>query len=58
MAALGNGRAAGWNKLTDDQMKLIKEKFVPYAPRFGSTGFATQDAWMKQTFWDYFYCAT
>lgn len=53
MAALGNGRAAGWNKLTGAQMNLIKEKFVPYAPRFGSTGYATQDAWMKQTFWGY-----
>src|SRR5262245_39553044 len=53
MAALGNGRAAGWNKLTADQMNLIKEKFVPYAPRFGSTGYATQDAWKKQTFWGY-----
>jgi hypothetical protein len=53
MAALGNGRAAGWNKLTADQMNMIKEKFVPYAPRFGSTGYATQDAWMKHTFWDY-----
>jgi hypothetical protein len=47
MAAVGSGRAAGWNKLTSDQMALIDCKFVPYAPRFGSTGYATQDAWFK-----------
>jgi hypothetical protein len=47
MAALGNGRAAGWNKLTAEQMSLIDNKFVPYASRFGSTGYATQDAWFK-----------
>src|SRR6516165_4963516 len=47
MAALGNGRAAGWNKLTPEQMSLIDNKFVPYASRFGSTGYATQDSWFK-----------
>ncbi len=29
-------------------MTLLKEKFVPYAPRWGSTGYATQDAWKKE----------
>jgi hypothetical protein len=47
MAALGSGRAAGWDKLTAEQMALINEKFVPYASRWGSTGYATQDAWFK-----------
>jgi hypothetical protein len=47
MAAIGNGRAAGWNKLTPEQMSLIDNKFVPYASRFGSTGYVTQDAWFK-----------
>lgn len=48
MAAMDSGRAAGWNKLTAAQMELIKTKFVPYAPRWGSTGYATQDAWNKE----------
>src|SRR5262249_49562377 len=48
MAAMDSGRAAGWNKLTAEQMTLLKEKFVPYAPRGGSTGYATQDAWKKE----------
>src|SRR5581483_9516220 len=48
MAAMDSGRAAGWNKLTAEQMTLIREKFVPYAPRWGSTGYATQDAWKKE----------
>src|SRR5262245_53961971 len=47
MAAVGSGRAAGWDKLTAEQMKLINTQFVPYASRFGSTGYATQDAWFK-----------
>ena len=47
MAAVGAGRAAGWETLTAEQMKLIGEKFVPYAPRWGSTGYVSQDAWMK-----------
>lgn len=47
MAAVGAGRAAGWDKLTAEQMKLINEKFIPYASRWGSTGYATQDEWFK-----------
>ncbi len=50
MAAMDSGRAAGWNKLTAEQMDLIKTKFVPYAPRWGSTGYATQDRWNRE-FW-------
>jgi hypothetical protein len=30
-------------------MKLIRERFVPYAPRWGSTGYASQDKWLHQT---------
>jgi hypothetical protein len=48
MAAMDSGRAAGWNRLTAEQMTLLKEQFVPYAPRWGSTGYATQDAWRKE----------
>jgi hypothetical protein len=48
MAAVGSGRAAGWDKLTADQMKLIDTQFIPYAPRWGSTGYITQDDWFKQ----------
>jgi hypothetical protein len=48
MAAMDSGRAAGWNKLTAEQMDLIKTKFIPYAPRWGSTGYATQDSWNKE----------
>src|SRR5262245_39909099 len=48
MAAMDSGRAAGWNKLTAEQMTLLKTKFVPYAPRWGSTGYATQDRWNKE----------
>jgi hypothetical protein len=33
-------------------MALLKQKFVPYAPRFGSTGHASQDAWIKQNLGD------
>jgi hypothetical protein len=47
MAAVGSGRAAGWKQLTAEQMALIDTKFVPYASRFGSTGYASQDAWFK-----------
>src|SRR5262245_44371170 len=49
MAAVGSGRAAGWDKLTAAQMALIDTQFVPYASRFGSPGYATQDAWFKMT---------
>src|SRR5437667_880252 len=48
MAAMDSGRAAGWNQLTAEQMTLLQEKFVAYAPRWGSTGFATQDRWNKE----------
>jgi hypothetical protein len=47
MAAMDNGRAAGWNKLTPEEMALLKDKFVAYPQRFGSTGYASQDAWSK-----------
>ena len=30
-------------------MKVIREKFVPYAPRWGSTGYANQDKWLHET---------
>lgn len=49
MAAVGSGRAAGWDKLTAAQMTLLKDKFVAYAPRWGSTGYVTQDNWKKET---------
>src|SRR5262245_44293261 len=45
---MDSGRAAGWSKLTAEQMTLLKTKFVPYAPRWGSTGYTTQDAWIKE----------
>jgi hypothetical protein len=48
MAAVGSGRAAGWDKLTADQLTLINDQFVAYAPRWGSTGYPTQDAWKKE----------
>src|SRR5262245_109622 len=47
MAAMDSGRAAGWNRLTAEQMTLIKEKSVPYASGSATTGYATQDAWKK-----------
>jgi hypothetical protein len=30
-------------------LKVIGEKFVPYAPRWGSTGYASQDKWLHET---------
>src|SRR5438046_3003179 len=48
MAAVGSGRAAGWEKLTVEQIAVINTRFVAYAPRWGSTGYATQDAWIKE----------
>src|SRR5262245_50844622 len=48
MAAMDSGRAAGWDRLTAEQMTLLKEKFVPLAPRGGSTGYASQDRWNKE----------
>jgi hypothetical protein len=51
MAAFGKaGRAAGWDKLTNEQMALIKEKFIPFAPRWGSTGYEVEDKWLGETF--------
>lgn len=53
MAAFGKGgRGRGWDKLTDEDMALLKEKFIPYAPRFGSTGYASQDKWLNDVFRD------
>lgn len=48
MAAVGSGRAAGWDALTPAQIALINNQFIPYAPRWGSTGYATQDAWIAE----------
>jgi hypothetical protein len=49
MAALGpSGRGRGWEKLQDHDMRLLAERMIPYAPRFGSTGYATQDEWLKK----------
>src|SRR5262249_61473179 len=53
MAAFGKGgRGRGWDRLNDDEMKLLKEKFIAYAPRFGSTGYASQDKWLNEVFKD------
>src|SRR5262245_36952486 len=53
MAAFGKGgRGRGWDRLSDDEMKLLKEKFIAYAPRFGSTGYASQDRWLNEVFRD------
>lgn len=53
MAAFGKGgRGRGWDRLSADEMKLLKEKFIAYAPRFGSTGYATQDKWLNDVFRD------
>jgi hypothetical protein len=30
-------------------MNLVKDRFVPYAPRWGSTGYASQDRWLHET---------
>src|SRR6516225_3055651 len=54
MAAFGkSGRGRGWDRLSADEMKLLKTKFIAYAPRFGSTGYASQDKWLKDVFWGY-----
>jgi hypothetical protein len=51
MAAFGRaGRAAGWDQLTPEQIALIKERFIPWAPRWGGTGYVTEDRWLEQTF--------
>jgi hypothetical protein len=51
MAAFGKGgRGRGWDRLSDAEMKLLKEKFIAYAPRFGSTGYASQDKWLNEVF--------
>jgi hypothetical protein len=53
MAAFGKGgRGRGWDRLTDADMKLLREKFIAYAPRFGSTGYVTQDRWLNEVFKD------
>src|SRR5262245_20434674 len=53
MAAFGKGgRGRGWDRLNDDEMKLLKDKFIAYAPRFGSTGYASQDKWLNDVFRD------
>jgi hypothetical protein len=53
MAAFGKGgRGRGWDRLKDADMSLLKEKFIAYAPRFGSTGYATQDRWLNDVFGD------
>src|SRR5262245_30946912 len=51
MAAFGKGgRGRGWDKLTEKEKKLLQEKFIPYAPRFGSTGYVSQDKWLDEVF--------
>jgi len=30
-------------------LKIIRERFIPYAPRWGSTGYASQDRWLHET---------
>src|SRR5262245_53828064 len=51
MAAFGKaGRGAGWDRLTPEQIALVTEKFVPWAPRWGGTGYATEDRWVEKTF--------
>ncbi len=53
MAAFGKGgRGRGWDRLHDEDMKLLRDKFIAYAPRFGSTGYATQDRWLNKVFRD------
>jgi hypothetical protein len=53
MAAFGKGgRGRGWDRLSDDDLKLLKEQFIPYAPRFGSTGYVSQDRWLNEVFRD------
>jgi hypothetical protein len=54
MAAFGGGgRGRGWDKLNARDMKFLKEKFVGYAPRFGSTGYTTEDKWLHKVFAKY-----
>jgi hypothetical protein len=49
MAAFGkSGRGRGWHELKAADVKLLKEKFVCYAPRFGSTGYAAEDKWFDK----------
>lgn len=53
MAAFGKGgRGRGWDMLAEEQMKLLQDEFIAYAPRFGSTGYATQDKWLDDVFGD------
>src|SRR5262245_22193358 len=53
MAAFGKGgRGRGWDRLNQADLRLLKEKFVAYASRFGSTGYATQDRWLNDVFGD------
>jgi hypothetical protein len=53
MAAFGKGgRGRGWDRLSDDDMRLLREEFIAYAPRFGSTGYVTQDRWLNEVFRD------
>src|SRR5436190_14934766 len=53
MAAFGKGgRGRGWDKLSGDDLKLLKERFIAYAPRFGSTGYTSQDRWLNEVFRD------
>jgi len=33
-------------------MRLLKDQFIGYAPRFGSTGYETQDWWLNEVFKD------
>jgi hypothetical protein len=49
MAAFGkSGRGRGWEGMRASEIKRLKEKFVCYAPRFGSTGYAEEDKWFDK----------
>src|SRR5688572_17792524 len=53
MAAFGkSGRGRGWQELGEEDLKLLKEQFIAYAPRFGSTGYESQDKWLDEVFGD------
>src|SRR6185436_14411480 len=53
MAAFGKGgRGRGWDRLNDEDMQLLTDRFIAYAPRFGSTGYASQDKWLNGVFRD------
>src|SRR5262245_726375 len=53
MAAFGKGgRGRGWDRLNDHDMRVLRDEFIAYAPRFGSTGYVSQDRWLNEVFKD------